>query len=151
MSEAARCQLFCLQSYISAARQNEYRRNVSYDPNRPCVWCQQSPLFDSLRFTLSPLNSWEISTHPFFSSGILNPSLRVVNIEGFRPEWCIPTTYHLWDTPFWSGTLEFCSCFKFIIFWDFTTTFLHHQTFSVENKPARLCSWLIVGALPKNW
>ena len=26
--------------------------------------------------------------------------------EGFRPEWCISTTYHAWDTPFWSGTLN---------------------------------------------
>ena len=28
------------------------------------------------------------------------------NIEGFKPEWCITTIYHAWDTPFWSGTLD---------------------------------------------
>ena len=27
-------------------------------------------------------------------------------IEGSRPEWCISTVYHAWDTPFWSGTLH---------------------------------------------
>ena len=27
-------------------------------------------------------------------------------MEGFRPEWCISTTYHAWDTPFWLGTLD---------------------------------------------
>ena len=29
-----------------------------------------------------------------------------LHIEGFRPEWCISTTYHAWDTPFWSETLD---------------------------------------------
>ena len=29
-----------------------------------------------------------------------------LNIEGSRPEWCISTIYHAWDTPFWSGTLD---------------------------------------------
>ena len=28
------------------------------------------------------------------------------HIKGFRPEWCISTIYHAWDTPFWSGTLD---------------------------------------------
>ena len=32
--------------------------------------------------------------------------LRMANIEGFRPEWCISTIYHAWDTPFWLGTLN---------------------------------------------
>ena len=27
--------------------------------------------------------------------------------EGSKPEWCICTIYHAWDTPFWSGTLNF--------------------------------------------
>ena len=31
-----------------------------------------------------------------------------VYIKGFRPEWCISTIYHAWDTPFWSGTLDMC-------------------------------------------
>ena len=26
----------------------------------------------------------------------------------FRPEWCISTIYHAWDTPFWLGTLDLC-------------------------------------------
>ena len=30
----------------------------------------------------------------------------LIYIEGFRPEWCISTIYHAWDTPFWSGTLD---------------------------------------------
>ena len=29
-----------------------------------------------------------------------------VHIKGFWPEWCISTTYHAWDTPFYSGTLD---------------------------------------------
>ena len=29
------------------------------------------------------------------------------NCEGSRPEWCVSTIYHAWDTPFWSGTLDF--------------------------------------------
>ena len=29
-----------------------------------------------------------------------------VYIEGSQPEWCISTIYHVWDTPFWSGTLD---------------------------------------------
>ena len=28
------------------------------------------------------------------------------HIEGFRPEWCISTIYHAWDTPLWSWTLD---------------------------------------------
>ena len=27
-------------------------------------------------------------------------------MEGFRPEWRISTIYHVWDTPFWLGTLD---------------------------------------------
>ena len=27
-------------------------------------------------------------------------------IDGFRPEWCISTIYHAFDTPFWPGTLD---------------------------------------------
>ena len=30
----------------------------------------------------------------------------VVKILGFQREWFISTIYHVWDTPFWSGTLE---------------------------------------------
>ena len=30
-------------------------------------------------------------------------------IEGSRPERCISTTYHAWDTAFWSGTLDVLS------------------------------------------
>ena len=30
----------------------------------------------------------------------------VSNIEGFRPEWCVSSIYHAWETPFWSGTLD---------------------------------------------
>ena len=30
------------------------------------------------------------------------------DVEGFRPEWCISTIYHAWDTPFWLGTLKLC-------------------------------------------
>ena len=29
-----------------------------------------------------------------------------LDIEGSRPEWCISTIYHAWDTPLWSGTLD---------------------------------------------
>ena len=31
-----------------------------------------------------------------------------LHIKGFRPEWCISvsTVYHVWDTPFWLGTLD---------------------------------------------
>ena len=36
----------------------------------------------------------------------------VNNYEGFRPEWYISTTYHSWDTPFWSGTLNLQMCTK---------------------------------------
>ena len=28
------------------------------------------------------------------------------HIKGSRPEWCISTKYHAWDTPFWSGTFH---------------------------------------------
>ena len=29
-----------------------------------------------------------------------------LHIKGSRPEWCISTIYHAWETPFWSGTLD---------------------------------------------
>ena len=32
--------------------------------------------------------------------------------EGFRPNWCVSTIYHAWDTPFWSGTLEIIQKYK---------------------------------------
>ena len=32
--------------------------------------------------------------------------LLITKIMGSRPEWCISTIYHAWDTPFWLGTLE---------------------------------------------
>ena len=53
-----------------------------------------------------------VSTQPLLS---LSPSLSLsafcnVSIDGFRPEWCISTIYCVWDTPFWSGTLDmFCN------------------------------------------
>ena len=31
------------------------------------------------------------------------------HFEGSRPEWCISSMIYSRDTPFWSGTLEFCS------------------------------------------
>ena len=51
-----------------------------------------------------------VFTCPFlywgFSGGWGGGCLHVpLCIEGFRPEWCISTIYHAWDTPFWSGTL----------------------------------------------
>ena len=30
----------------------------------------------------------------------------ICHIEGFQPEWCISAIYHVWDKPFWSGTLD---------------------------------------------
>ena len=33
----------------------------------------------------------------------------VLHINGFQPEWCISTTYHASDTPFWLETLDICS------------------------------------------
>ena len=33
-----------------------------------------------------------------------------LHIKGFRPEWCISTIYHAWDTPFWSETLDMHAC-----------------------------------------
>ena len=32
--------------------------------------------------------------------------VQMIHIEGSRPEWCISTIYHAWDTPFWLGTLD---------------------------------------------
>ena len=38
---------------------------------------------------------------------LLHIVLGLAYFEGSRPEWCISTIYHAWDTPFWSGTLDF--------------------------------------------
>ena len=35
-----------------------------------------------------------------------------LHIEGSWPEWCISTIYHAWDTPLWSGTLDFSKNLK---------------------------------------
>ena len=36
-------------------------------------------------------------------------------IEGFRPEWCITTMYHAWDTPILVGNPRLSSCSRYTI------------------------------------
>ena len=59
------------------------------------------PITISLLFSLLK-HKWRLKTQDFVL--VLGDK---ENFEGFRPEWCISTTYHAWDTPFWSGTLDF--------------------------------------------
>ena len=39
------------------------------------------------------------------------------HFEGSRPESCILGMIYSRDTPFWSGTLEFCTSGLFVVFW----------------------------------
>ena len=67
----------------------------------PCRPLQHSVM--ARHYTLMPWRLWRTG---LTISELLKHSWRQAYFEGSRPEWCISTTYHAWDTPFWLGTLD---------------------------------------------
>ena len=98
---------------------------INTNPN-PSVWHHLVPILTCINISvwhhLVPiLTCINISVWPHLVPTLtcintsvwhLVPILTCINIsvwhhfEGFRPEWCISTIYHAWDTPFWLGTLD---------------------------------------------
>ena len=83
-----------LFSYLRCTPPNMHGIKHSYQQKKRCL----SPVYHSF------------TNHSIATVQYMFPSLVVIlQIEGYRPEWCISTIYNAWDTPFWSGTLEIMS------------------------------------------
>ena len=77
------------------------------------------------------------------------------NIEGFQPEWYIPTIYHAWDTPFWSGTLDMdnflsrkdgCLCLRGLVLFFIcpSRAIVHPEQFTFPFQHCiHFCGWFV--------